>query len=162
MADIKTFDDAKIEVNEAFEETADGVIAAGAAGPETLNSFIHEADRLGIYSFLDMRDVPDIIKKLKALESLPNGVIFHVTKDKKIKEQIKLIKASFKGKKLLIGVQGVSDSREFSELLNLGCDIIIMSRYITQSRDVRRVVEELLNVTPEMREDIDLMRVHVE
>jgi len=43
-----------------------------------------------------------------------------------------------------------------------GADIIIVGRYVTQSRDVERSVREFLECTKEMREDIDLFRVHVE
>jgi 3-keto-L-gulonate-6-phosphate decarboxylase len=43
-----------------------------------------------------------------------------------------------------------------------GADIIIVGRYITQSRDVERAVREFLKCTREMALDIDLFRVHVE
>jgi bifunctional enzyme Fae/Hps len=48
------------------------------------------------------------------------------------------------------------------EALQKGADIIIVGRYITQSKDVERAVRDFLEATPEMREDIDLFRVHVE
>ena len=48
------------------------------------------------------------------------------------------------------------------EVLAKGGDIIIVGRYVTQSRDIERSVREFLEATPEMREDIDLFRVHVE
>ena len=40
-----------------------------------------------------------------------------------------------------------------------GADILIVGRYITQSRDVERSVREFL---PLLQGDIDLFRVHVE
>jgi bifunctional enzyme Fae/Hps len=48
------------------------------------------------------------------------------------------------------------------EALEKGADIIIVGRYVTQSKDIERAVREFLEVTPEMREDVDLFRVHVE
>ena len=48
------------------------------------------------------------------------------------------------------------------EALEKGADILVVGRYVTQSKDVERAVRELLKLTPEMREDIDLFRVHVE
>ncbi|MDH5787592.1 MAG: bifunctional 5,6,7,8-tetrahydromethanopterin hydro-lyase/3-hexulose-6-phosphate synthase, partial [Candidatus Bathyarchaeota archaeon] len=51
VADLKTLDVGKVEVDVAYEETADAVVAAGLAPVETLDSFIHEAKRLGIYAF---------------------------------------------------------------------------------------------------------------
>ena len=43
--------------------------------------------------------------------------------------------------------------------LNAGADILIVGRYITQSRDVERSVENFLEYLPG---DIDLFRVHIE
>jgi len=48
------------------------------------------------------------------------------------------------------------------EALERGADIIIVGRYVTQSKDTERAVREFLEVTPKMRQDIDLFRVHVE
>jgi bifunctional enzyme Fae/Hps len=48
------------------------------------------------------------------------------------------------------------------EALQKGADIIIVGRYVTQSKDIERSVRDFLESTPEMREDIDLFRVHVE
>jgi bifunctional enzyme Fae/Hps len=48
VADLKTLDVGKVEVDLAYDETADAVVASGLAPAETLNAFIHEARRLGI------------------------------------------------------------------------------------------------------------------
>jgi bifunctional enzyme Fae/Hps len=48
------------------------------------------------------------------------------------------------------------------QALEKGADIIIVGRYVTQSKDIERAVRDFLEVTPEMLEDIDLFRVHVE
>jgi len=78
MADLKTLDVGKVEVDIAYEETADGVIAAGLAPTETLDAFIYEAKRLGIYAAVDMLNVEDPIKKLKSLRDFPDVVIIHI------------------------------------------------------------------------------------
>ncbi len=165
MADLKTLDVAKVEVDEAFNETADGVVGAGPATKETLDSFIYEARRLGIYSFLDMTGVEKPVEKLKLLEELPDGVILHKPSDlpnETIIGQIKILKRSFKGSKLLIGVQGDVTNENIPLLIQEGTALAIVSRYVTQSRDVTRTVRDLLNSSPKLKEDIDLLRVHVE
>ncbi len=43
-----------------------------------------------------------------------------------------------------------------------GADILIVGRYVTQSKDIERAVRDFLELTPNMREDIDLFRVHTE
>ena len=165
MADLKTLDVAKVEVDEVFNETADGVVGAGVATKETIDALIYEAKRLGIYSFLDMRGVEDPVKKLKTLEDLPHGIVIHKTYEtpaETIINQIKAVKESFKDAKLLVGVQGDVTPETIPTLIQGGADILIVSRYVTQSRDVTRTVRDLLNSSPKLKEDIDQLRVHIE
>jgi bifunctional enzyme Fae/Hps len=63
---------------------------------------------------------------------------------------------------LLVAVAGGITPETALDALKSGADIIIAGRYITQSKDVKHAVRDFLESTPEMREDIDLYRVHVE
>ncbi|MCS7115716.1 MAG: bifunctional 5,6,7,8-tetrahydromethanopterin hydro-lyase/3-hexulose-6-phosphate synthase [Nitrososphaerota archaeon] len=167
MADLKTLDVGKVEVDIAYEETADGVIAAGLAPVETLDAFIYEAKRLGIYAAVDMLNVEDPIRKLKALKDFPDVVIIHRGIDQETGKTIGLeliqeLKQTFKDRKFLIAVAGGIIPETAKEALEKGADIIVVGRYVTQSKDIERSVREFLELTPEMREDIDVYRVHVE
>lgn len=167
IADLKTLDVGKIEVDIAYEETADGVIAAGLAPKETLDAFINEAKRLGIYAAVDMLNVENPIDKLKSLGEFPDIVIIHRGIDQETGKTIGLeliqeLKKTFEDKKLLVAVAGGIVPETAKEALERGADIIVVGRYITQSKDIERAVREFLRLTPEMREDIDLHRVHVE
>ncbi|MCD6263056.1 bifunctional 5,6,7,8-tetrahydromethanopterin hydro-lyase/3-hexulose-6-phosphate synthase [Candidatus Bathyarchaeota archaeon] len=165
FADLKTLDVGKVEVDLAFNETADGVIAAGLAPKETLDDFIYEAQRLGIYAFIDLLGVEKPLEKLKALRRPPDGVIIHRAIDvertgvKPHLELIKEIREAFKERKVLIAVAGGIRPSTALTALREGADIIVVGRYITQSRDVERAVREFL---PYLGGDIDLFRVHVE
>ncbi|MEM2937445.1 MAG: bifunctional 5,6,7,8-tetrahydromethanopterin hydro-lyase/3-hexulose-6-phosphate synthase [Candidatus Bathyarchaeia archaeon] len=167
MADLKTLDVGKVEVDIAYEETADAVIAAGLAPAETLNAFIYEAKRLGIYAAVDMLNVEDPVKKLKTLKEFPDVVIIHRGIDQETGrtlglELIQELKQTFKDKKFLVAVAGGIIPETAKEALEKGADIIVVGRYVTQSKDIERSVREFLELTPEMREDIDVYRVHVE
>jgi len=165
VADLKTMDVGKVEVDIAFEETANAVCAAGVASVETLNEFIHEARRLGIYSYVDLMEVGDPLTKLKSLERLPDVVILHRAIDVEQKggsprwNYIKEIKEGFKDRRILVAVAGgiLPSTAKFA--LEAGADILIVGRYITQSRDVEKAVEAF---RPYLKEDVDLFRVHVE
>jgi len=164
IADLKTMDVGKVEVDMAFEETADAVCCAGAASSATVDEFVYEARRLGIYSFLDMMEVDDPVEKLKSLRELPDGVILHRAIDaEKTSEPrwgyIPEIRKAFEGRKLLISVAGGIRPHTAQIALEGGADILIVGRYITQSNDVRKSVENFL---PYLQGDIDLFRVHVE
>jgi len=157
----------KVEVDMSFEETADAVVVAGLATPETIDKFIKEAKRLGIYAIMDLMNVDDPIAKLRSLKRLPDVAILHRAIDaektgKTRWDLIKEMKQTFPDQKFLIAVAGGITPETAPEALANGADIIIVGRYITQSKDVERATREFLKSTKEMTHDIDLFRVHVE
>jgi len=164
IADLKTMDVGQVEVDLAFDETADAVAVAGQAPTEVIDKFIYEARRLGVYSIIDTINVSDPIKLLKTLKELPDIVELHrgIDEESRKKHQWELaekIKSTFKGKKLLISVAGGIEPDNALEALKAGADIIVVGRYITQSKDIERSTRLFLNL---MQGDIDLKRVHVE
>ena len=167
VADLKTLDVGKVEADIAYEDTADAVVAAGLAPPETLDAFVHEAKRLGIYGIIDMLNVEDPVAKLKSLKNFPDVVILHRGIDQESGrtcglERIKIIRQTFSDKRFLIAVAGGIVPETAKEALEQGADILIVGRYVTQSKDIERAVRDFLELTPSMREDIDLFRVHTE
>lgn len=167
VADLKTLDVGKVEVDLAYDETADAVVAAGLAPAETLDAFVHEAKRLAIYAIVDMLNVEDPMKKLRSLKEFPDVVILHRGIDQETGRTLGLdliqeMRETFKDKKFLVAVAGGIIPETAKEALQKGANIVIVGRYVTQSRDIERSVRDFLEATPEMREDIDLFRVHVE
>jgi bifunctional enzyme Fae/Hps len=167
IADLKTLDVGKVEVDLAFEETADAVVASGLAATETLDKFIYEAKRFGIYAAVDTMNMEDPIQKLRSLKEFPDIAILHraIDVEKTGKPRwylIKEMREAFKEKRFLVAVAGGITPETAPEALASGADILIVGRYITQSRDVKRSVREFLECTREMKQDIDLFRVHVE
>jgi bifunctional enzyme Fae/Hps len=167
VADLKTLDVGKVEADIAYEDTADAVVAAGLAPPETLDAFVHEAKRLGIYAVIDMLNVEDVLEKLKSVKDFPDIVILHRGIDQESGrtcglERIKMMRHAFPNKKFLIAVAGGIVPETAKEALEQGADILVVGRYVTQSKDIERAVRDFLELTPSMREDIDLFRVHTE
>ncbi|MBT0159004.1 bifunctional 5,6,7,8-tetrahydromethanopterin hydro-lyase/3-hexulose-6-phosphate synthase [Candidatus Bathyarchaeota archaeon A05DMB-2] len=167
VADLKTLDVGKVEADIAYEDTADAVVAAGLAPPETLDAFVHEAKRLGIYAVVDMLNVDDVLGKLQSLKEFPDIVILHRGIDQESGrtcglERIQMIRQAFPDKKFLIAVAGGIVPETAKEALEQGADILVVGRYVTQSKDIERAVRDFLELTPSMREDIDLFRVHTE
>ena len=167
IADLKTLDVGKVEVDIAYEDTADAVVAAGLAPAETLDATVSESRRLGIYAIIDMLNVEDVLGKLKSIKEFPDIVILHRGIDQETGrssglERIKIIRQAFPNKKFLIAVAGGIVPETAKEALDQGADILIVGRYVTQSKDIERSVREFLELTPSMREDVDLYRVHTE
>ena len=172
--DLKTLDVGQVEVDMAFNETADAVVASGLAPVETIDKFIYEAHRLGISAFLDTLNVSDPVKLLKSLKDLPDVLMLHRgidvevetknatgkgAKDKLWWGDLNGIKKAFEGKKMLIAVAGGIEPDTAMGALKSGADIIVVGRDITQSKDIERSVRRYLNI---MHGDIDLHRVHTE
>jgi bifunctional enzyme Fae/Hps len=165
VADLKTLDVGKVEVDIAYDQTADAVVASGLAATVTLDGFIYEAKRLGIYAMLDMMNVDDPIKKLSSLKELPEVVILHRSIDVERAGgegswNVKELKDAFKGKKILVAVAGGITPDKVPQALKQGADILIVGRYITQSKDIERAVREFIVELPES--EVDLLREHVE
>ena len=164
IADLKTLDVGQVEVDLAFNETADAVVVSGLASSSTINKFIYESKRLGIYSSVDMMEVKDPLEVLKGLEDTPDIVILHRGIDEESKGKtrwqiIQDIKNELPGKKILFSVAGGIREDTAKEALKKGADILIVGRYITQSKDVEKAARGLLNL---VGEDMDLYRIHVE
>ena len=57
----------------AADETADAVAISGLGTIESIKKAIHECQKQGIYSILDMMNVDDFTKKLKKLNKKVNN-----------------------------------------------------------------------------------------
>lgn len=164
IADLKTLDVGQVEVDLAYEETADAVVASGLASKETLDKFIHEAKRLSIYAFVDMMDVKNPLETLRSLDGPPDVVVIHRGIDEEHGgltrwELIREIKSAFAEKKILVAVAGGIDPSTAPRAVESGADILIVGRYITQSKDIERAARDFLEL---LGVDMDLYRVHVE
>ena len=180
VADLKTLDVGKLEVDFAFEATADAVVASGLASPKSIDKFLLEARRLGIYGFVDTMEVVDPIEKLKQLKQIPDVVILHRAIDvessvegsddaQKQKWQfVPKIKELYADKKLasgkdrvLVAVAGGIEPSTAEYALKMKADILIVGRYITSSKDVKNSMRQFINILPGYS-DIDLKRIHVD
>ncbi|MBA7689559.1 3-hexulose-6-phosphate synthase [subsurface metagenome] len=180
VADLKTLDVGKLEVDFAFDATADAVVASGLASPKSIDKFLLEARRLGIYGFVDTMEVVDPIEKLKQLKQIPDVVILHRAIDvenaiegsddaQKQKWQfVSKIKELYADKKLasgkdrvLVAVAGGIEPSTAEYALKMKADILIVGRYITSSKDIKNSMRQFINILPGYS-DIDLKRIHVD
>jgi bifunctional enzyme Fae/Hps len=168
IADLKTLDVGKVEVDQAYNQGADAVVVSGLAAKETIVAVIYEAHRLGIYAYLDMMNVVDPKAVLKELKENPDVVILHRNVDSGMGKEgqsedvrwklLKEIKSEISDKILCAVAGGITPTTAKQALIN-GADILIVGRHITQSKDVERSTKEFLSL---LGGDTDLYRTHVE
>jgi len=150
ILDLKTLDTGNLEVRLAADAAADAVVISGLAPRKTLELSINEARKTGIYSIIDMLNVPDPLAVLKELSVLPDVVELHRAIDMESSAhawgQIPDIKALAKGKdrKLLVAVAGGIRVDTIGDALKAGADILVVGRAITRSRDIRDAAEQFL------------------
>ena len=182
VADLKTLDVGKLEVDFAFDATADGVVASGLAATASLDKFILEAQRVGIHAFVDTMEVQDPIAKLSSLKQTPDVVILHRAIDveqsadarsadasqrarwalvPKIKELYKDQKKASGKDRVLVAVAGGIEPGSSQYALEMGADILIVGRFIASAKDVEFAMRRILGVLPGYQ-DIDLKRIHSE
>ncbi len=178
VADLKTLDVGKLEVDFAFDATADAVVASGLASPSSIDKFVVEAQRLGIYAFVDTMELDDPIAKLSKLKQIPDVVILHRAIDAesaaegtdqaqrekwravlKIKEFYKNQKLASGRDRVLVAVAGGIEPASARYAIEMGADILIVGRYITSSKDIKNSTRQILNALPGYS-DIDLKRIH--
>jgi len=183
VADLKTLDVGKLEVDFAFDATADAVVASGLAASASLDKFILEAQRMGIHAFVDTMEVQNPIEKLKSLKQTPDVVILHRAIDveqsaegdishdaaqkarwglvPKIKELYKDQKKASGKDRVLVAVAGGIEPKTATYALKQGADILIVGRFIASAKDVEFAMRRILGVLPGYQ-DIDLKRIHSE
>lgn len=183
VADLKTLDVGKLEVDFAFDATADGVVASGLASTASLDKFILEAQRLGIHAFVDTMEVQDPIAKLSSLKQIPDVVILHRAIDveqsvegdqspdaaqkarwalvPKIKELYKEHKKASGRDRVLVAVAGGIEPNSAIFALKQHADILIVGRFIASAKDVKFAMRRILQTLPGYQ-DIDLKRIHEE
>ena len=182
VADLKTLDVGKLEVDFSFDATADAVVCSGLASPSSIDKFLLEARRLGIYGFVDTMEVPDPIAKMKSLKQVPDVVILHraIDVEQDLEAQspdasqkarwalVPKIKNAFADQKLasgrdrvLVAVAGGIEPESAKYALDMGADILIVGRFIASAKDVKNAMRRLLNIIPGYS-DIDLKRIHTE
>lgn len=183
VADLKTLDVGKLEVDFAFDATADAVVASGLAATASLDKFILEAQRLGIHAFVDTMEVQNPIEKLISLKQTPDVVIIHrgidveqsAAGDKspdaqqkqrwalapKIKELYASQKKASGRDRVLVAVAGGIEPSSAAYALEQGADILIVGRFVASAKDVEFAMRRMLTVLPGYQ-DIDLKRIHSE
>ena len=162
VADLKTLDTGNLEARMAADATADAVVCSGLAPVATIEKFIEEASKVGIYSIIDMLNVENPAKLIASLKVKPDIVELHRGIDTEGKAEhawgnIHEIKKAASGKKLLVAVAGGVKVENVEMALKGGADILVVGRAITNAKDIEGVSREFLQAMK--KDEIDQYRI---
>ncbi|OPX66739.1 MAG: Bifunctional enzyme Fae/Hps [Methanoregulaceae archaeon PtaB.Bin009] len=160
IADMKILDTGNLEARMAADASADAVVISGLAPLPTLEKAIAEAKKTGIYSVVDMLNVSEPLKVIKALKVKPDIVELHRAIDAESSEHawgdIPALKKAAGGK-LLVATAGGIRVDGVKKAFAAGADIIVVGRAITASKDVHTAADLFLEQMN--KEEIDQFRV---
>ncbi|KQC06852.1 MAG: bifunctional formaldehyde-activating protein/3-hexulose-6-phosphate synthase [Methanolinea sp. SDB] len=160
IADLKVLDTGNLEARMAADASADAVVISGLAPVPTLEKAIAEAKKTGIYSIIDMLNVPDPVKVIKSLSMKPDIVELHRAIDAEDTAHawgnISALKKAA-GKKLLVATAGGIRANVVKDAMAAGADILVVGRAITASKDIRNAAEIFLERMN--KEEIDQFRI---
>ncbi len=129
VADIKTVDGAKNEVEEARNAGASAATVIGGASTETINLFIETCNELGMDSMIDMINVENVMKVLWPLKKPPSVVVIHRGRDEETSfgavikyKQIVKVRGKYD---VMISAAGGVDLREARSAIFNGADIVV-------------------------------------
>ena len=160
IADLKILDTGNLEARMAADASADAVVVSGLAPVQTLEKAITEAKKTGIYSVMDMLNVPDPVKVIKSLAVKPDIVELHRAIDAEREDHAWGDIAALKkagGGKMLVATAGGIRVPVVKAAVKAGADIIVVGRAIPASRDIKHATEEFLDQLS--KEEVDQFRV---
>ncbi|ACL16384.1 bifunctional 5,6,7,8-tetrahydromethanopterin hydro-lyase/3-hexulose-6-phosphate synthase [Methanosphaerula palustris] len=160
IADMKILDTGNLESRMAADASADAVVISGLAPASTIEKAIEETKKTGIYSIIDMLNVPNPVELIASLKIKPDIVELHRAIDCETSchawgDIVAIKKAA--GGKLLVATAGGVRVEVVKEALASGADILVVGRAITASKDIRHATEEFLEQLH--KDEIDQFRV---
>jgi bifunctional enzyme Fae/Hps len=147
VADLKTMDRGKTEVEMSANAGADAAIALGHAPIECLNSFIQECEDNEIDSMVDMMNVEFPLSVLRQLKKVPRVVILHRGVDEETfnkEKQIPLyeIRRILGNYDILISVAGGDTIHEVQRAVFNDADIVVVWKSFYQSSEETSLLAE--------------------
>ncbi len=146
VADMKTMDVGRIEVESAAKAGADIVAVLGVAANSTVMECIQAGEHYGAKIMVDLLEVPEFLKRAKEIEQIGSDYLgLHTSIDEQMQGKISFEKVSRVTQEVSIpvAVAGGINSENACKAVEAGADIIIVGGAITKSEDARRATREI-------------------
>jgi len=146
VADMKTMDVGRIEVESAAKAGADIVAVLGVASNSTIRESIQAGEHYGAKIMVDLLEVPEFLKRAKEIEQMGADYLsLHTSIDEQMQGKISFEKVSRVTQEVNIpvAVAGGINSENASKAVEAGAAIVIVGGAITKSEDAGKQLRKL-------------------
>lgn len=146
VADMKTMDVGRLEVESAAKAGADIVAVLGAASDSTIMECIQAGGHYGAKIMVDLLEVPEFLKRAKEIEQMgADYLCLHTSIDEQMQGRISFEKVSRVTQEVNIpvAVAGGINSENASKAVEAGATIVIVGGAITKSEDAQKATQEI-------------------
>ncbi len=146
VADMKTMDVGRIEVEMAAKAGAHIVGILGVADDETIKEAIDAARNYGCEIVVDMIEVKNLQQRIKeVLQYKPDYIGLHIPIDEQMKGNINFnfIEEVKKICDIPISIAGGINSENVVEAVEKGVDIIVVGGAIIKSKDIKEATQQI-------------------
>jgi 3-hexulose-6-phosphate synthase/6-phospho-3-hexuloisomerase len=160
VADMKTMDAGRAEVEIAAKAGAKVVHVLGAASNSTISECVEAAKNYGAEIIVDMIEVKDPVKRAIEVEKLGvNYIGVHTAIDEQMlgKSPFETLKKIASAVKVPVAVAGGINSENVVEAVKAGAAIIIVGGAITKADDVKKAVTNIrkaINTLKKVKTDL--------
>ena len=146
VADMKTMDVGRIEVESAAKAGADIVAVLAVASDSTIMECIQAGAHYGAKILVDLLQVPESLKRAKEIEQMGADYLgLHTSIDEQMQGKISFGKLSRVAQEVNIpvAIAGGINSENASKAVEAGATIVIVGGAITKSEDARKATQEI-------------------
>jgi 3-hexulose-6-phosphate synthase/6-phospho-3-hexuloisomerase len=146
VADLKTMDAGRIEMEAAAKAGANVAVVLGVASDATIRECVEAGRNYGIAVAVDLLGVADVVARAETCEQLgAHHVDVHTPIDEQMQgadpfERLRLVRQAVS---LPLAVAGGINSETAADAVAAGADIVIVGGAITKSADPRKATEEI-------------------
>ena len=146
VADMKTMDVGRIEVESAAKSGADVVAVLGVASNSTIAECIQAGEHYGAKIMVDLLEVPECLKRAAEIEQMGAHYLgLHTAIDEQMKGKISFEKVSrVTGEvNIPVAVAGGINSENAWKTVEAGAAIVIVGGAITKSENAQKATQEI-------------------
>ncbi len=146
VADMKTMDVGRIEVESAAKAGADVVVVLGLASDSTIRECIEAGRHYGAKIMVDLLEVDELLERAREIEKMGADYIgLHTSVDEQMEGKV-----SFQGVRTIAGKTGIPvavaggvNSENAHKAVEAGANIIIVGGAIIKSVDAKKATAEI-------------------